>query len=64
MTTQLTLLPKASAPWQLDDSTRAIGRQGLATARQALAAARSRALSSDAVLANTTSTISAHAAAA
>jgi hypothetical protein len=58
MTTQLTLLPKASAPWQLDDTTRAIGRQGLAEARQALAAARAHA-SADESLA-----ISSHAAAA
>ena len=59
MTTQLTLLPKASAPWLLDDTTRAIGRQGLAEARQVLATARSRAMSADDSLA-----ISSHAAAA
>ena len=44
MTTQLTLLPPAAAaPWQLDDSTRTVGREGLAAAREALAAARLRA---------------------
>ncbi len=44
MTTQLTLLPSAAAaPWQLDDATRTVGRQGLASAREALAAARLRA---------------------
>jgi len=43
MTTQLTLLPSATTPWHLDDTTRAIGRNGLAQARQALAAARHRA---------------------
>jgi hypothetical protein len=59
MTTQLTLLPKASAPWLLDDTTRAIGRQGLAEARQVLAAARSRALRAD-----DATPVSSHAAAA
>ncbi len=44
MTTQLTLLPPAAAaPWQLDDATRRVGRQGLASAREALAAAGLRA---------------------
>lgn len=37
MTTQLTLLAPAPAPWQLDDRTRTIGLQGLAAARSALA---------------------------
>jgi hypothetical protein len=31
---------EASARWHLDDRTRALGRQGVAKARQALAAAR------------------------
>jgi hypothetical protein len=60
MTSQLTLLPSAPAPWLLDDTTRAIGRQGLAEARQVLAAARSRALAADDAAAARTS----HAAAA
>ena len=38
MTTQLTLLPAATSPWRLDPRTRAIGQQGLAAARAALAA--------------------------
>lgn len=38
MTTQLTLLPTATSPWRLDPRTRAIGQQGLAAARAALAA--------------------------
>ena len=59
MTTQLTLLPKASAPWLLDDTTRAIGRQGLAEARQVLAAARARVTNAD-----DAATSSSHAAAA
>jgi hypothetical protein len=42
MTTQLTLLPTTPAPWQLDDTTRAIGREGLAQARRALAQATLR----------------------
>ncbi len=42
MTTQLTLLPTRTSPWQLDAGTRAIGHQGLAAARAALAAARPR----------------------
>lgn len=42
MTTQLTLLPSTPAPWQLDDTTRTIGRQGLAQAREALAQAKAR----------------------
>ena len=42
MTTQLTLLPKATAPWRIDDTTRAIGMRGLAEARQVLAEARAR----------------------
>jgi hypothetical protein len=42
MTTQLTLLPSATSPWQLDPSTRAIGHRGLAAARAALAAAAPR----------------------
>jgi hypothetical protein len=42
MTTQLTLLPATTTPWQLDDTTRAIGREGLAQARHALAQARLR----------------------
>ena len=40
MTTQLTLLPADSARWQLDDHTRAVGREGLAAARRALAELR------------------------
>jgi hypothetical protein len=40
MTTQLTLLPADSALWQLDDHTRAVGREGLAQARRALAELR------------------------
>lgn len=44
MTTQLTLLPTATAPWLLDDTTRAIGRHGLAEARRVLAVARSTAV--------------------
>jgi hypothetical protein len=31
---------EASARWQLDDRTRALGRQGVARAREALATAR------------------------
>lgn len=57
MTTQLTLLaaaprttaarrgpeaPAAASPWRLDPTTRAIGHEGLAAARAALAAARPR----------------------
>jgi hypothetical protein len=43
MTTQLALLPTTTSPaWQLDERTRAVGRQGLAQARQALAEARTR----------------------
>jgi hypothetical protein len=50
MTTQLTLLPTATAPWLLDDTTRAIGRQGLAEARRVLAAARANAGADDALI--------------
>lgn len=51
MTTQLTLLAPATRPadapatpsaWRLDATTRAIGHEGLAAARAALAAARPR----------------------
>ncbi len=65
MTTQLTLLPKATAPWLIDDTTRAIGRQGLSQARQALAAAQARATAADESLAVTAHTpTTTHAAAA
>ena len=37
---QLSLLPRAG--WQLDQRTREIGRQGVATAREALRHARSQ----------------------
>jgi hypothetical protein len=40
---QLVLLETPSAEWRLDDSTRAIGRRGLAEARSALRAAKARA---------------------
>lgn len=39
MARQLQLLEQAPE-WRLDDATRAVGRQGLAAARAALAAAR------------------------
>lgn len=40
---QLRLLEPADAPdWMLDESTRAIGRQGIEAAREALALARRR----------------------
>ncbi len=63
MTSQLTLLPTEPAPWLLDDTTRAIGRRGLAEARQVLAAARSRAAEADAS-AGSAAAIASHAAAA
>ena len=37
--TQLALVVDDATPWRLDDETRKIGRQGLAKARAALAAA-------------------------
>jgi len=41
MTTQLRLIEGGSSrPWRLDPRTRAIGRQGIARARQELAKAR------------------------
>jgi hypothetical protein len=42
MTRQLVLLDTPSGSWHLDDATRAIGLRGLADARSALRAARSR----------------------
>lgn len=43
MTSQLALIECPTAPWRLDDTTRAIGRRGVAEARAALRAARQRA---------------------
>ena len=46
MTDQLALLPDArpddEAPWELDEHTRHVGRQGLAAAREALHKAGAR----------------------
>jgi hypothetical protein len=41
---QLVLIDSPTAEWRLDDSTRAIGRRGLAEARSALRAAKARAV--------------------
>jgi hypothetical protein len=40
---QLVLIESPANGWRLDDSTRAIGRRGLAEARSALRAAQARA---------------------
>jgi hypothetical protein len=48
MTRQLVLLDNPAEAWHLDDTTRAIGRRGLADARSALRAARLRASMADA----------------
>ena len=40
---QLVLIESPASEWRLDDSTRAIGRRGLAEARSALRAAQARA---------------------
>jgi len=40
MNTQLRLIDPAEVSWRLDEHTKRIGRQGLARARAALAAAR------------------------
>jgi hypothetical protein len=42
---QLVLIESPAGSWRLDDSTRAIGRRGLAEARSALRAAQARAAS-------------------
>jgi hypothetical protein len=44
---QLVLIESPAAEWRLDDSTRAIGRRGLAEARSALRAAQARAATRD-----------------
>jgi hypothetical protein len=41
---QLLLIESPTAEWRLDDTTRAIGRRGLADARSALRAAKARVL--------------------
>jgi hypothetical protein len=41
---QLVLIDNPAAGWRLDDSTRAIGRRGIAEARSALRAAQARAV--------------------
>jgi hypothetical protein len=43
MTRQQLVLIETPAEWRLDESTRAIGRRGLAEARTALRAAQARA---------------------
>ena len=43
MERQLVLIEPESADWQLDEQTRAIGREGVAAARQALEQARRQA---------------------
>ena len=40
MTKQLRLIEPAEVSWRLDERTKSIGRQGIARARAALAAAR------------------------
>lgn len=40
MTKQLRLIDPSEVSWRLDEHTKAIGRQGIANARAALAAAR------------------------
>ena len=40
MTKQLRLIDPSEVSWRLDEQTKAIGRQGIARARAALAAAR------------------------
>jgi hypothetical protein len=41
---QLVLIESPAAVWRLDESTRIIGRRGLADARSALRAAQARAI--------------------
>jgi hypothetical protein len=44
MERQLVLIEPEPADWQLDDATRAIGREGVAAARKALEQARRAAI--------------------
>jgi hypothetical protein len=47
MTTQLILIDESTPVWRLDDHTKELGRQGVATAREILRRARNEAASAN-----------------